>query len=189
MSNKSLTTSAAQNMSKHTKSNNHGFTLIELSVALSLAAMLMAAIVGVLIQTQRQTVLTHALTKTHWQESVKKLMRRDFLLAKTVRVSSGDLWLEGDFPEAASSGARSQLVGYGIRPWIFDGQSVLVRLLPDRITPLVVGPSKLVAERLDNRGISQPISDQFVATSSQYVVWIWEDEQPEASVTLHIASH
>lgn len=166
-----------------------GFTLVELSVALALAGMLMASIVGVLIQVKRQTVLTQALSRSQWKESVESLIRQDFLLASSICIRSGDVWLEGDFCRASSDGERNQLIGYGIRPWFVGGQQVLVRMLPGRIEPLVVGPTRFAVERLDQRGVPQPISDRFVAVSPHYIIWIWDDRQAEPAVTLNLVTH
>lgn len=165
-----------------------GFTLVELSVALALAGMLMAAIVGVLVQIKRQVAITHAITQTQWHDEVNKLVRRDFLGATSVCVRSGDIWLKGEFCTTSSKGDRTQWIGYGIRPWIVNGQQVLVRYSPGKAEPLVVGPTKILLERLDQVGAHQPVSDQFTPSSPSYIMWIWIDNQVQPALTIHLTS-
>jgi prepilin-type N-terminal cleavage/methylation domain-containing protein len=150
-----------------------GFTLVELVVALAIASMLLTSIAGVLIISHRQLNVVADNSQNRWHALVTSIMRRDFLLASQVHVENDWVWLSGEFLNQGND-ATANRVGYGIAPWIIEGQTALVRVCGDEGQPLVIGASRLIVERLDEAGTPQPLSTRPTAISNQLRLWVWQ---------------
>ncbi|MEZ6137056.1 MAG: prepilin-type N-terminal cleavage/methylation domain-containing protein [Pirellulaceae bacterium] len=160
-----------------------GFTLVELTVALALGAMLMVAIVGILQSMSRELEFAKHEADQDWQSSVKRLLHQDLLCASQISTAGGWYWLDGSFTAADSKSGTLRKVGYRCVPGILDGESVLMRVADRHGEPVLFGPTKMHIERVDSRGVAQPLSAQPTAVPRYVRVWIWmpDDEDTAAS--------
>jgi prepilin-type N-terminal cleavage/methylation domain-containing protein len=173
---------------KHLAKIRLGFTLVEMVVALAIASMLMAAIAGVLVMSHRQLNLVADSSQTRWQSSVSSIMRRDFLQASHIHVDNDWIWLSGEFSNHGSPTAANS-VGYGVAPWMIEGQTALVRVCGTEGQPLVVGPNRLIIERLDDSGTPQPLSAQPTAISKQLRLWVWQADSSSPELIRDLVVH
>lgn len=156
------------------------FTLLELVVALSLAALIMIALVGVLRSVDRQLDELKARSSTGWTVDVERVLHRDLLSASSIRTADGWIWLEGSFTSYRNSAIIVKRVGYKCVPWLEDSEMVLVRVADGRREPLTVGPIHLIIERLDASGVPQPLSEYAVPTPNAVRAQIWLSDSEAA---------
>ncbi len=193
------------------------FTLVELVTALALASMLLAAIAGVLVYSHRQLNQVNDLSMRRWEASVIRIVRRDIQLASQISISDGWIWLSGEFPVPGSD-TYVDRVGYGIAPWIratggetaarlsptSENQNersspppvrketvptVLVRVCGREGQPIVVGPSRIVMERLDDNGTPQPLSANPIEIAKQLRMWLWVEDSSEPALVTDLVAH
>jgi prepilin-type N-terminal cleavage/methylation domain-containing protein len=160
-------------------SRKAGFTLVELTVALALGAMLMVAIVGVLQSVSNQ--LKHAQRESHgdWRSSAKRVLQADLMFAAQISSADGWLWLDGTFPPQGATSEVTRRVGYGCAPGFQEGQSTLMRVADGRGEPVVFGPKRMLVERLDASGTAQPLSEQQTIAPRRVRIWMWLNTDAE----------
>ncbi len=197
--------------------NRPAFTLVELVTALALASMLLAAIAGVLVYSHRQLNQVNDLSMRRWEASVVRIVRRDIQLASQISMSDGWIWLSGEFPVPGSDNYVDR-VGYGIAPWIRatgsdsavrasptseklsersssmasrndTAPTVLVRVCGREGQPIVVGPSRIVMERLDDNGMPQPLSANSIEIAKQLRMWLWVEGSSEPALVTDLVAH
>ena len=158
-----------------------GFTLIEMLVALTMSAMLLAAIVGVLRGVNQQLNIALRESKQAANSSAVELFYSDFLNASAISSSGGWIWLDGIFPTFGGEETIAKRVGYHCVPWIKEGQTALVRLADGKGALVAVGPRRLLVERLDSTNTPQPLSQSATPIPSRLRLWIWETDSEEAT--------
>ncbi len=159
-----------------------GFTLVELLVALTMGAMLLAAIVGVLRSVNQQLNIALRESKETLKSSILELFYNDFLNASAISSSGGWIWLEGVFPTFSGDAVITKRIGYHCVPWIKQGQSALVRLGDGQGELVSVGPRRLLIERLDSTNTPQPLSQAPTPIPSRLRLWLWETDTEEATL-------
>lgn len=137
-------------------------TLVELVVALSLAALLMMALAGVLSSLSQQRKRVAQSPRGEWSFEVKRMIWADLSQAHQVWLDSEGLKLTipGNGREGISG---PPLINYRVLPW-GNNRRRLARLqfsgknsLPDREQTLVFDVSRFAVERIDNQGVLQPL--------------------------------
>ncbi|MFO0940468.1 MAG: prepilin-type N-terminal cleavage/methylation domain-containing protein [Pirellulales bacterium] len=166
------------------------FTLVELVAALAMAAVLMAAISGVLIYSHRQLGSVTQQSASNWKQSVERVFRNDVQLASEIYVEDNWVWLVGEFPVPGSD-SYADRVGYGVDLWIPEANSnptdqkttptALIRVCGTSGQPMLVGVNRFVIERLDDSGTPQPISASPTPIARQLRLWIWQQSTSEKS--------
>ncbi len=147
------------------KNDRTGTTLIELTVALSLASLLMISINGVLTSMQRRNQSIQFNKLEDVQHDFRSLLWNDLSQARTCSFREGVLWLE--MPGATANDQEGQqLVAYqliekdSLPPRLVrqesnvSNDSTRRRSTQQTVFWNVVG---LTFERLDSTGVAQPI--------------------------------
>ncbi len=154
----------------------HGLTLVELTVALALSAMLMAGIVGLLRGLNQQSELAEEYDTDVWPARFVSLIRSDLMSAQSLWDGSGVIWMRHD-----ASGQAQSRVGYRCRT-LTEGLSVLERIDADAVSVLAIGPARVDVERLDAQGLPQPIPNTPGPVPTQVRIWVWDGENTEPVV-------
>lgn len=166
------------------------FTLMEVVLALALGAMLMASLVGVLRSTDRQ--LKHAKLPANGESNCDIAFRtvaRDLMLAQTIQADEKWITINGSFPDFDGNGSYPAQLRYGIAAQGATGKSVLMRIADNRGQAIAPGVSRIVIERIDARGVPQPLSGQPISLSGVLRIWMWETGSDTPSLERDVVVH
>lgn len=160
-------------------------TLVEVTVALALSGLLMAALVGVLRGTQIQLRAAQRLQTPVWSFQAIDLIQRDLIAAERLAWSHDTLWIQGTLPSYSPDGElKRRQVGYAIHS-LPNGKSALVRIDSTGIEYMAIGPTRMLVERIDDDGILQPLPPTAGPVPAHVRIWIWGDtELPNLSQDL-----
>ena len=161
------------NPSSHSAETRCGMTLVELMVAVTLSAMLLGSLVGVLRGVANQTELAQRYDQPVWPARTLAILRRDLIAADSVWLEENVIWMRTDAPSYHSSNVGVREIGYGCTQ-IQGGTSMLVRTDGGQRSVLAIGPSRIEIERLDAGGIPQPLPPAPGPVPANVRVWVWE---------------
>lgn len=153
-------------------SSRHGFTLVELTVSIALAALLLSAMVGVLSGLMKQVAVIDRYDTEAWPPRFIELLRRDL-------VSADEIWAVRGAVHIRTHPPRYHGSGVGMRTVIYmcvtekPGKSILVREDAGRQAVIAVGPDRISLERLDKLGTPQPLPSIPGPMPTQARLWIW----------------
>ena len=164
-----------------------GTTLLEMVVALSLAAMLMVALSGVLAGLVRQRRHAEVVNSREWIHSLDKIFWNDLAQARSVALDQGVLWMvipsSHNIRGTANKAIAYRLINTG------NEQFALVRavyresrnandLLEQRT--LVWNVDKASFERIDDSGQDQPFPKSLgpAPRGFRYRVWLRNISEP-----------
>ena len=74
---------------------------------------------------------------------------------------------------------------YECRPWL-DGEMALVRQVDSRTDVVAKGIHQIVIERMDSRGVPQPISRSRMNFPGRIKVWLWIDQSEIPSAAFEV---
>lgn len=148
-----------------------GFTLIELTVALALAALLFAALVGVARVAQQQAQLVERRLQPRWKQATLQLLYRDLLSAQRVWSRPGELSMRGNFIQPLSSGEEASTVTYRLQN--LGERGLLVRVADDVAECVALDLRRVVVERIDSAGDPQPLPSSPGPVPARVRVWLW----------------
>lgn len=137
-----------------------GMSLIEIMVALSLAAALLVALTGVLRGMESQLRLIEFEDQQDTSDEVLQWLRRDLATAESVWVTEDSLKMLAEPRPVAQglTGRRTIEYRFGTKPLPQSGLGrMLVRLDGDISMPLSLRWTEFMVERIDNFGTSQPL--------------------------------
>ena len=148
--------------------------MIELLVAITLAVMLMSAMTGLLRSLQHPLRKAEQIDTPLWPAGLEASIRRDLQTATSVHRQGDIIWLTGAFASNAGTptNASSSYVGYACIP-LSDQHPGLVRLDPDGVELIALGPRRLVLERIDDLGIPQPLPPVAGPIPRQLRLWVY----------------
>ncbi|MFG0261580.1 MAG: hypothetical protein ACF788_04240 [Novipirellula sp. JB048] len=157
-------------------------TLVELVLALSLAAMLLVATVGVLGQVHSQAELADAMVRPVWPSKVRGLLRRDFWECDQMWEADGIVWFATAgyrcVPEAGAEFSSDELpMGMLQRLSAKEGSAV-------EVATLAIGPDRVDVERVDDRGLSHPLPPRPGPVPKRLRVRIYRGERLELEAEL-----
>jgi len=155
-----------------------GMTLVELVTAIALAAMLMAAMTGVLRGIALQTRAAQTKTSPLWPSRFQSILRRDVLSADAIWMNDGHIHLRCDAPlYQAKTGRRSQReVVYHCKK-LDTSTHVLYRSDGNGNAAIAIGPKRIQVERLDSQGNPQPLPPTPGPVPAALRVWVWQEEE------------
>ena len=166
--------------------NRRGTTLLEMVVALSLAAMLMVALSGVLAGLVRQRRQAEVVDAREWIHSLDKIFWNDLAQARNIALDEGVLWMI--VPSfRGSHGAATEAIAYRLKSTDTE-QFSLVRavyrepkaandLLEQKT--LVWNVSQVSFERIDDSGQDQPFPKSLGPAPRGFRYRIWLKNVPE----------
>jgi len=169
-----------------------GITLLETIVALSLAAMLMVALSGILRNLLRQRDKAERIQSNEWLHRLDRVFWTDLAQAKSVALNQGTLWIKTTSHENAS-GSSQVSVAYRLVPQnknlsslnrqVFAVSNIdrdTLRPQPIREQTLAWNIQKIRFERLDERGQPQPLptSPGPAPSAFRYQLWIDSNDTP-----------
>lgn len=137
-------------------------TLVELVVALSLAALLMMALAGVLSSLSQQRKRVAQSPRGEWSFELKRLIWSDLSQSRQVHFDSEGLKLTipGNSREGISG---PTIINYRLLPW-GNNRRRLARLqfsgsnsVPQRDQTLVFDIERFAVQRIDHQGLPQPL--------------------------------
>jgi prepilin-type N-terminal cleavage/methylation domain-containing protein len=179
-----------------TSKTQRGLTLLEVVVALSLSALILVAIQGVLGSLLRQKKRTSVDVHHTWAYELDRLFWNDLAQANAVALNQEGLLLR--LPSHVISRTRHNHpnlaptcnVVYRLNP-NSDGLNRLVRELYDGTAtqgnPLVTQTllwdvRELRFERIDDAGVNQPLPKDFGPTprAFRYELWLGQDSNPRS---------
>jgi hypothetical protein len=160
-------------------SNNVGFTLVEVVLALTLSSLLLASLLGVVRILSRELAYSQKLTNDLWKTNLLRLLRRDLMCTSHVRVeSNGWIQFQGEYLDFAD-GAKKKSVSYRCVPdW--NGGMVLIRMIDSRAEPVAANVERFAMERIDDLNLPQPLSLEFARVPERLRIWLWStgDDSP-----------
>lgn len=167
--------------------NRRGTTLLEMVVALSLAAMLMVALSGVLAGLVRQRRQAEVVDSREWIHSLDKLFWNDLAQARSVALDQGILWMI--MPSSRpTNGQLNEAIAYRLNP-TGNAEFALIRsvyresrLESDLIEQktLVWNVSQATFERIDESGKDQPFPKSLgpAPRGFRYRIWLRNIAEP-----------
>ena len=155
--------------------SRRGMTLVELTVAIALAAMLLASLTGVLRGVSEQSKLADSFEGPVWPSEFLNILHRDLMAAEAIWAEQGVVLIKTDAPQYQSVGTGARTVGYAC---VDIGKNLAVLNRIDGATSvLAMGPRQLVIERLDTSGRPQPLPATPGPVPTQVRVWVWEADE------------
>ena len=154
----------------------NGMTLVELTVAIALAAMLMASLVGVTQGVAKHAENAQKLDQPVWPEQLRRLIRRDVMAANEIWMDDGLIWMLSDPPSYDRNSTGLRRIGYGVTD-TSSGRSTLMRVDGQHSETLAVGPTKISLERLDRDGAPQPLPSTPGPVPNQLRLWVFEQDE------------
>lgn len=151
-------------------------TLVELTMALALSAMLLAGLVGLLRGLYQQTKISESYEADVWPARFVSLVQTDLSSAESLWVEDRVIWMSHGF-----GGQDMRHVGYRCRQ-LDTGLSVLERLDRFGASALAIGPTRVEMERIDRRGAPQPIPNRPGPVPAQVRIWVWEHQAKESTI-------
>ena len=153
-------------------------TLVELIVAISLSAMLMVAIVGVLRGIAIQTKLSERYDHAVWPSELVQLLRRDLDAAESLWVEANAILMRSDVP-------AYQVNAIGVRPIRYqcvemqDGTDVIERVDSGHGAILAMGPHRIQLDRIDRFGMLQPLPLEPGPIPNRIRIQVWQGADSE----------
>lgn len=145
------------------KGGKPAMTLVEVVVSLSLAAALLAALTGVLNGIRTQQKLALGFEVEDWPFLLEELLRRDLAAAESVWSTQSTFYLTTNSPNYGIENEGSPRRPAGLRRVAYrcvelsEGFFVLQRVDPNGARTISLNCPGLVVERVDGRGVSQPL--------------------------------
>jgi hypothetical protein len=160
----------------HSVKTRCAMTLIELALALTLAAMLLVALVGVLRSVATQLTVADQHRTERWPTQLVDLLYRDLLVAESISARDGMIWIEGVLPTYEQQVSdKERIVGYGCVS-IYKDSSALVRMDGQTRGYIAIGPRRLVVERIDGDGYPQPLPMDAGPVPRRVRIWVFRDD-------------
>ncbi len=171
---------------------SRGLALIEIVVALSLAALMLVAISSILGGLVRKNKEASKVVTSEWLHEMDQLLWNDLAQARSVAVSQGRLFLACSTPRAMANQRETQAV-YHLQN---DGySSKLVRSFEGPNDNLKATSSQTIFwnvrqiqfERIDDSGAEQPLPTEPGPTprTLKYTIWLTDGSTPfERKITV-----
>lgn len=149
-----------------------GLTMVELLVALALAALLMAAMTSLLQSLRLPLQHAERTARPAWPGRLAAQIRQDLLAASGVHAQNETVWITGQLRSASRPGASTSFVGYACMP-IERENWALVRIDKDGFEVFAYGPSRLLVERIDDLGVPQPLPPTIGPVPNRVRLWVF----------------
>lgn len=163
-----------------------GLTLVELLVAITLAASLMVAITSLLKSLRRPLLYAERSAAPLWPERLASMLRQDLLAASGVHRQGDTVWITGNLSSSLFPDGGTSLVGYGCYP-VTSSRWALVRIESEGFELVALGPRRLVIERIDDLGIPQPLPPAAGPIPNRLRMWIYGRDPRAPEVIRDIA--
>jgi len=171
-----------------TVADRNAMTLVELTVAIALSAMLMVALIGVLGGIAKQVKLSRRYDTSVWPNRVATLLRRDLGAAESLWMDAGELWMRTDVPSYHSDAKGVREIGY--RCTAIDNElSILERIDANQTSVLAIGPERLYVQRIDSAGIPQPLPRTPGPAPKHVRLWIHTSGNQDAAWVRDLVLH
>jgi len=175
-------------------------TLVEVVVALSLSALLLVALTGVLTGLARQNKASTAIRSGQWHYELDQLFWVDLAQCRGVALDKGVLWMvrpkNKSTKVSTADTSATQTVAYRLKPdrseqgepqlfslvrQIFEGDKLLGRPILEQT--LVWDVRRASFERIDNAGNEQPIPNLLgpPPRAFRYQLWIGNEERSQSN--------
>lgn len=165
-----------------------GVTLIELLVAITLAAGLLVAMLGVLraVKQPIRRAQQVDLASNAWQQGLRKWLLKDLQQASSIHQSGGTIWMHGNFESACDPISGTDVVGYTCMP--MGSSSALTRIEANGIELFALGMQRIVVERVDESGTPQPLPPMAGPVPDRLRVWI-RGNQSDVLFAFDVVAH
>lgn len=152
---------------------SRALTLVELVLATALAAMLMAALLGIMTTVSNMAAAVESESDTDWHAQFLELLFRDLIVADTAWVEGRSLMLGGRFESYTDEMKIVHTVAYGVTS--VDSSLSLVSRREDRgaLGYFATNAHRVVIERLDSDGFPQPLPSEPGPVPDRVRVWMW----------------
>lgn len=153
----------------------NALTLVELVLATALAAMLAAALLGVLSTVGKVGSMVDSGSHANWNAQFLELLYRDLIVADTVWAEGRSFMLGGRFDSYTDEMKTVQIVAYGVT--VVDGSFSLVSRREDHGVSgyFSASATRIVIERLDSDGFPQPLPSAPGPVPDRVRVWVWNE--------------
>lgn len=151
-----------------------GFTLVEMTVAIALSALMMVAMIGVLDGIGKRAQLVERFDTVTWPRGLERLLRRDLGAAKSIWIAEGTLWIRTDVPGYHSEAKGLRDIAYRCVE-LASEHSALQRVDGSHGDLIALGVKALMVNRVDAEGERHEFPEEPGPVPRRVCVMLWDN--------------